>query len=656
MHDTSPFDQAREASEASTWGRRRFLGALALAALPSASLVSALDQRRGQAATRARWSDPAAWPDGVVPGPSSIARVTKAIVLDRTVRVAGVVVERGASLAFDPERSLTLSSAGNVVVRGELAMTPASAQVQHRLFFPSIREADFVGGGMDVVPSDTGLWVIGGRLLLRGTRRTAWVRAARSLRAGDDTILLSSAPEGWRRGDELVVTPTGRPTDQKHFDRFDPVRVKSVSGRKVELDRSLRHAHPAVGVGLGLVAGAEVVNLTRNVRVDGSPDGRAHTWIKSCRKQVLAHASLSHFGPRRPTGKFTETVLGRYGLHFHMNERCSRGWLVEGVVARDGGSHAFVAHLSNGITFRSCVSWNTMETPFWYDVGSPGTNGPPSNNLLYDSCLAARVTYDPEFRGYTLSGFSLGAGSGNVARDCVAVGVQGNKNASGFFWPGNSQGVWTFDHCIAHNNKVSGIFVWQNRPMRHVVERFIAYHCGRTGVTHGAYRNLYRYTNCVLYGNGEVGFELHALASGKGQRLSGLLVDQAGLSPYAVRTMRHAQPGAAPTVVRGCTFRGYSSAAVAFLNLGPGSNRAPEYADLIDNSYAGNEVWVSSAVEPGGRIRLQDAARGAVRLAPSGGAGGTLEPGWNARVVPISRFSRSKPIVLRPITVAARSA
>jgi hypothetical protein len=58
-----------------------------------------------------------------------------------------------------------LESAGNVIIRGRLVMQPASPEVEHRLIFAGAREASFAGGGMEVLGSDVGLWVMDGGVL-----------------------------------------------------------------------------------------------------------------------------------------------------------------------------------------------------------------------------------------------------------------------------------------------------------------------------------------------------------------------------------------------------------------------------------------------------------------------------------------------------------
>ena len=100
--------------------------------------------------------------------------------------------------------------------------------------------------------------------------------------------------------------------------------------------------------------------------------------------------------------------------------------------------------------------------------------------------MASLVQYDPPFRGFTLTGFSLGRGNGNVIRDSVAVGIQGDTNAAGFQWPEGGEGIWKFERNIAHNNANHGIFTWQNTGKLHVITSFTAYHNAGAGISHGA--------------------------------------------------------------------------------------------------------------------------------------------------------------------------
>ncbi|MFD0350203.1 hypothetical protein ACFQ0M_37600 [Kitasatospora aburaviensis] len=179
-----------------------------------------------------------------MPGPQSAVRITDRVLLDTDAAVGSLLVEPGGSLTFAADRGVTLSSAGNVEVRGTLALAPGGTAV-HALRFPSVDEKRFQGDGMKVVDTDVGLWVTGaGYLRLDGAAKTAWVRAADELRAGATTVSLAAPPAGWQPGDELAVTPTGPPDEDGFSARYDLAVVRSVSGSTVTLEAPLRYAHP----------------------------------------------------------------------------------------------------------------------------------------------------------------------------------------------------------------------------------------------------------------------------------------------------------------------------------------------------------------------------------------------------------------------------
>lgn len=626
-------------------------GALSVASAPIMHVVA----EPVLAATRT-WSDPATW-GGKVPGRTDVARVTGAVILDVDAHVAGVVIEPGAALVFDPNASRTLSSDGNVVVRGDLRMKPANRALSHRLVFPSVNEAAFVGGGMDVMASDTGLWVMGiGRLMLVGAARLPWARTAASVPVGATYVDLAADPSGWQVGDELAITPTLPPTHAQFSTAYDIVRITAISDRRVTLSRPLTYAHPSRSVGRGTSMMPEVLNLTRNVSVEGTAAGRAHIFVHSNSAQIITHTQMRHLGPRqRDAEGYTTKVLGRYGLHFHITGEGTAGSMIVGAVARDAGSHAFVSHESHGVTYLGCIAHDVYEDPYWYDL-PPDLRTParPVNRLRYDGCVASLVRSDPNHRGYRLSGFLLGAGAGNLAKNCVAVGVQGNLHASGFHWPEASVGVWTFESCVSHNNKCNGIFTWQNTAAKHVVNEFIGYHNGVAGISHGAYVNAYVYANSILTGNKDSGLELHSLsAETLPQRFEGLLIDGAGLSQFAVKIVKHTLSFGLPTRFVRCTMLGYTRAGIGLVYDGANGVSKPEQFDLIDCTFSGNEIWMDSRVLPDSVVRIQDPIRGTLQLRRADQAG-TYRVAWNARVSAISKFAAATlPAPTTPIIVAA---
>ncbi|HSO49654.1 MAG TPA: hypothetical protein VLS86_03840, partial [Acidimicrobiia bacterium] len=95
------------------------------------------------------------------------------------------------------------------------------------------------------------------------------------------------------------------------------------------------------------------------------------------------------------------------------------------------------------------------------------------------------------------------------------------------------RGIWGFEDCVAHNNSVNGIFVWQNSDRRHVIDRFVAFHNGQAGIEHGAYLNSYVYRNVELVGNSLAGVLLHAESHDQGSlRFENVTVDGRGITNF----------------------------------------------------------------------------------------------------------------------------
>lgn len=582
------------------------------------------------------WSDPATW-GGTVPGPADVARIDRVVLLDVDATVAGVRIEPAGALVFPPSASRSLETTGNVVVLGRLEMRPSAAPVVHRLAFAGVNEASFVGGGVAVLPTDVGLWVMDqGVLDLAGTAKLGWARAAAAVQEGAATVDVAEDPTGWAVGDRIVLTPTASPTVGGHAEAYDDVTIAAIAGRRVTLASPTRFAHPAVEVAPGRRFTAEILNLTRNVRIEGGPAGRSHVFVHSTRPQTVKHAALAHLGPRRGAGEAATFVPGRYAVHFHLAEEGSRGSVIEGTVAHDCGSHVFVSHFSHGITWRDCVSHQTLEEPYWWDPRSETEPALPANDIIYDRCVASLVQSGSNQR-FRLSGFFLGAGSGSIARGCVAVGVLGKSDGSGFHWPSASRGLWVFEDCVGHNMQRNGIFVWQNTPDAHVVTRFVGYHNGGFGIHHGAYLNRYEYRDAVLYGNLDGALNIKAMSNAKAGalRFVGVRCDGAGLSDFAVVIDNHILPSKLPAVLSRCSFTGYRIAAVRFAGGGKGD---PHLFDLVDCTYDGTAFRLDDGVPAASVIRVQDVVHGSVALVPSGSSG-TRRPEWNAWVAPIARFA-----------------
>jgi hypothetical protein len=584
----------------------------------------------------ARWSDPQTW-GGRVPTAGDVATIDRPVLLDVDAEVSGLRIGRRGALVFDPASSRHLVTTGNLVVGGRLALRPAKVSVVHEVEFVGVDENRFRGGhSHEPMEVDVGLWVVGdGVLDAHGEPKTAWTHLAGAAEAGDATITVDDTT-GWEIGDEVVVTPTEPTTVEDHWLHHDRRVITSLDGGRVGLDQPLDFPHPAVTVRPDVVHRAEVLNLTRNVRIGGTPEGRSHViMLMTTRPQQISHIALRHMGPRNEAD---EEILGRYAIHFHADEGGSRGSVVEGVAVADSTGHAFAAHLSDGVTFRDCVAHDLVDDAFWWDLSLDGGGRDlvPSNDIVYERCVAHFVKSGANSK-FNLTGFLMGAGNGNIARACVATGVQGGSESSaGFHWPSHSRddNTWTFEDNVAHNNRHSGIYFWQNGAPRTIVDRFTTYHCGQ-GIFAGSYSNLASYRDCTIYACRDDGLIISALPAKKGERTNetityeGMYIDQAGLSDYAVNITKHLARGGRVTLISGSTFMGGRQAQIGV----PDGGDHPQLYDLTDCTFEGNEFWLADDVPVETVINVRDSSAGSFTVRRADQPGEPREE-WNASVTP----------------------
>ncbi|HKY46346.1 MAG TPA: hypothetical protein VJQ79_00045 [Acidimicrobiia bacterium] len=531
--------------------RRSFLKSAGLFVLATACTDSASDVGRPATSTTAHTGHVGSSTTTPLAESTDILRISKSTVIDKSMRVAGLVIEPGATLTFAPDADIAFESTGNIVVLGTLSAHPREG-VTHSVRFVGVDESKLVGGGMDVLETDVGVWVMeGGRLDLIGAPKTAWAY---------------EAAQDWAPTDEVVVVPTA-PGD---FEGFVHTTAADLGGLIPDK-----------------VAGrwaAEILNLTRNLRIEGAAGGRSHVFIRSTSPQTIRFVSLSQMGPSE--------VLGRYPVHFHHSLEGSRGSVVEGVVTRDCGRHAFVPHMSDGITFTDCIAYDTIEDPYWWDEGDA------TNDLVFERCVAALVRIGS--KQHRLSGFFLGDGENNVIRDCAAVGVLGGEGTGGFSWPSSVRvGSWDFHDNVSHNNEGNGLWVWQNQHDS-TVASFVAYHNGVFGISHGAYNNSFVYRDGIVYGNGRASVRFTAL----GATFANLVLDGAGHTEVGVLTGRHPAYGKSSTVFENCSIVEHTGPKV-MLEEGQQNRFAGSY-EFIDCDLAAADVEISGTLAEGTTLLAQD--------------------------------------------------
>ncbi len=437
------------------------------------------------------WSDPSVWSSFPTAGDS--VTIAHNVTLDIDATVAGLTVNEGVSLELQATSNRTLQSSKNIIVYGLLKSNPLST-TNHLVRFINVNESNFVGSGEVPLDSDVGLWVMNnGQINLQGEEKTAWTRATGAILKGATSLSVKEA-NTWKVGDKLFITPTDKASNS-----FDEVTITSVSGTSIGVT-AVQTAHPITDQWT-----AEVGNLTRNVRIEGTSTGYSHVFIKSTKPSVVQFVQFKYMGPRKNIAGDTakELVVGRYALHFHHCEDGTRGMEVEGCVGTQCNNHTFVPHASHGMMWCKNIAYNVLETPYWYDMGHA------THNLTFEENLGALINFvsraiQPEDQtpAFAAAGMILGMGDDNICINNVMCGVSGLERVDfggAYNWEANNEGIWKFQNNLAHHC-TDGIRTWQNTSRIHVIEDYSSYFC-KNGIMHGAYANVYKYIGGRHYGS-----------------------------------------------------------------------------------------------------------------------------------------------------------
>ena len=494
-------------------------------------------------------------------------------IVDSNVTWQETHVAPGDRLILDETKDVLIEMArASLVVEngGEIISTP-NPGVTHRILFDT-DEYHMTGSVSGVDPctqyGDPGLW-IHGKATMIGSARVPWLRLAVQANAGDQTITLNDLPCGWHVGQELAIAP------QEFGDFATEVRViTGITGNVVTLDRPLARAHRMIPFPAhNLVMGSRVVNMSNNVQVGGLKIG-SRTHIHICdisEPQNFQFMTIQFAGAQTGPVKGSQPgaatgFVGRYPLHFHKNGDNSVGSIVNAVVTRDSGNHAFVPHSSNGIMMTDCYAHETYDAAYWWDKTER------TNRLSWIRCAAGGVHFDPEYQGYAnLTGFWLQGAEGNKFLDCEVWGVIGNDTSNGIAWPEVTETPdnirrWDAQRGYSHNNKRWGIFTWQNNNQPHTIIDHLTGMNGAGAIRDGAYRHGYKYQNCEGYGDNS-GIEIFSsslMPPNPTEEYTGMVYDFAGKAVNGIVIHEHGLPGQAPALVQG-TFKGYTGALLKYV-------------------------------------------------------------------------------------------
>lgn len=192
-----------------------------------------------------------------------------------------------------------------------------------------------------------------------------WMKLGQDAESGDSTVVLAEPVQGWRVGDEVIVTASERRRSQRTF-RGNPDsvgteerRITGIDGRKLTLDRPLELEHYGSGE-----FRSEVANLARSVVIESAdPDGvRGHTVYHRFSRGSISYARFAHLGK--------EGVLGRYSIHFHLVRDTMRGASVVGAAIVDSHNRWITIHGTDYLLVRDCVGYRSVGHGFFLEDGT----------------------------------------------------------------------------------------------------------------------------------------------------------------------------------------------------------------------------------------------------------------------------------------------
>ncbi|MGC1269422.1 MAG: G8 domain-containing protein [Croceibacterium sp.] len=319
-----------------------------------AASAAAADDAAPPARRALRWSDPAAWPDGKVPGAGDAVTIGRDMdmLLDvdppalRSVTIDG-------KLRFSDDLDIGLDTEWIYVRGGELEVgTEARPHTRNA----TITLTDTVPGEDINTMGDRGILLMRGTLNLHGDRENSWSKLAKTAAAGSTRIEVLDA-SGWRKGDQIVLASTDfnpRQAEQR--------TVTGLRGNVLTLDKPLEYMHFGE-VTFGVDERGEVGLLSRNIRIQASDDAASsyfggHIMAMVGSKMFVSGVELNRMGQH--------LHLARYPIHWHLIGE-GAGQYIRNSAIHDTYSRCVTVHGTNNLAVENNVTFNTVGHCFFLE-------------------------------------------------------------------------------------------------------------------------------------------------------------------------------------------------------------------------------------------------------------------------------------------------
>jgi hypothetical protein len=328
------------------------------------------------------WSDANVWANGAVPTEGADVYIPA----NMTVTVDGVIdeilhtIRIDGTLRFNPSVDTRLTvdtivgASGSRLEMGT-AENPIAADVSARII---IADTGAIDRNWDPFAISRGV-ILHGTTVIHGAAKTSWDSLATAPRRGDTSLTLTSVPDGWRVGDQLVIAGV---SDEGTGD--ETARVAAIDGNRVTLDRALNLNHLPPSDEFRV----HVANTTRNAVIQSlnpALDRRGHVMFMHSRDVNVAYGGFYELGRtnkmRAPDDAVVNAdgtlvagtgtnVRGRYSVHFHRNgvQQGSGPAIVRGSAVVGSPGWGYVNH-SSYVEMTDNVAFNVDGSAFVTEAG-----------------------------------------------------------------------------------------------------------------------------------------------------------------------------------------------------------------------------------------------------------------------------------------------
>jgi len=387
-----------------------------------------------------RWSDPASWPDGKVPGAGDAVTIPKdkAILLDVTPPALRSLTIDG-KLSFSDASDISLTTDWIYLPGGELDIGSAAKPYTHKA---TITLTDNVPNEDINTMGDRGIMMLNGTLELHGDRTNSWTKLAGTAKAGASKIAVLRAA-GWRKGDVIVLASTD----------FDPHQaeertIAAVSGNTLTLDKPLKYMHFGE-ITYGVDERGEVGMLSRNIKIQASPDAEKTYFGGHIMAMAGSEVHVSGVELNR-MGQYLH--LARYPMHWHIDGD-AKGQYFENSSIHDTYSRCLTVHGTNDVLVKNNVTYNNVGHCFFLEDAVEHGNQFIHNLAILTKCHPDGKPCEPT---------NLGADATGDARELSVAGQKAkdalipSDNTASSFWITNPDN--TYIDNVAAGSEATGFW------------------------------------------------------------------------------------------------------------------------------------------------------------------------------------------------------